>query len=72
MLGAVRGNFFVGCIVRAAAGVADDRFDNALGIIVRRLHAPKAAAGKNGLPRIGDCRLRGIRDHCHEGQERNN
>src|SRR2546423_10951882 len=47
MFGAMRGDFFVGRVLSASARGADDRFDNSLGVIVRRLHAPKTNSGKD-------------------------
>ena len=69
VLGAVGGNFFIGCIIRATAGVTDDGFDNALGVIVRRLHAPETAPGENRCPKVACDGLRCLRHDGHQGEE---
>ena len=48
----MRRDELVGCVLFASTGVADDRFNDPLGLIERRLHAPETAAAENGSFRL--------------------
>ncbi len=57
MLRFMRGDFLVGRVFGAAAGVPHNSFDYAFRVIERRLHAPETAAGKDR------CFRRSLRDY---------